>query len=141
MNPTARTPRLRRLAITAGLSWLALAFTARALPVVQTVFYDMLDRRTTAILFHGSADYLLSADLNQDPIGGSLYPMKQVLASAAQAAALGLPNPIVRHYVMDHLPAPVAERMFFRLHSRPAEAPVDEPENAGFFLSYDDFDL
>ncbi len=212
----------------------------------------MLDRRTTAILFHGSDDYLLSADHDLAPIGGSLFPIKQVLASAAQAASLALPNPIARHYLMDRCdyhapadarvshsfdlgsvtlaapedwdtagespnqkarrlardevlrwldfklgpapileihkspepphdiglswptrprlayslesgpipgawegatpwtngtgnpsnhPAPVEDRMFFRLRYRTADAPINEPQNAGFFLTYDDFAL
>ncbi len=62
----------------------------------------MLDRRTTAILFHGTGDSLMGiTDLAATPITGTLYPIKQVLASGAQAAALGLPNPIVRHYLLD----------------------------------------
>ena len=62
----------------------------------------MLDRRTTAILFHGTGDSLMGIT-NQTavPITGNVYPIKQVLASEAQAATLGLPNPIVRHYIMD----------------------------------------
>ncbi len=70
----------------------------------------MMDRRTTAILFHGTDDSLLGvSDINADPITGSFYPIKQVLASAAQAQSLGLQNPIVRHYIMNrtdvHAPA------------------------------------
>lgn len=70
----------------------------------------MLDRRTQAILFHGTADYLLDVDdPAADPLTGPLYPIKQVLASAAQAATLGLQNPIRHHYLMDrcayHAPA------------------------------------
>lgn len=62
----------------------------------------MLDRRTTAILFHGTGDSLLGiSNQNSTPITGSVFPIKQVLASGAQAATLGLPNPIVRHYIMD----------------------------------------
>ncbi len=62
----------------------------------------MLDRRTTAILFHGTGDSLMGiTNLNTSPIAGSVFPIKQVLASAAQAATLGLPNPIVRHYLLD----------------------------------------
>lgn len=70
----------------------------------------MLDRRTQAILFHGIDDYLLDVDNpSANPLTGPLYPIKQVLASAAQAEALGLANPIRRHYLMDrceyHAPA------------------------------------
>lgn len=62
----------------------------------------MLDRRATAILFHGTGDSLLGISNHAaTPITGNLYPIKQVLASAAQAATLGLPNPIVRHYILD----------------------------------------
>lgn len=62
----------------------------------------MLDRRTNAILFHGTDDYLLDVDdPSADPMTGPLYPIRQVLASAAQAATLGLANPIRRHYLMD----------------------------------------
>lgn len=62
----------------------------------------MLDRRTTAILFHGTGDSLLGVTNHAaTPITGNLYPIKQVLASAAQAATLGLPNPIARHYILD----------------------------------------
>ncbi len=62
----------------------------------------MLDRRTTAILFHGTGDSLMGiTNQSSTPITGTVYPIKQVLASAAQAATLGLPNPIVRHYILD----------------------------------------
>lgn len=60
----------------------------------------MVDRRTTAVLFHGTGDSLLDvSDPNADPKTGNLYPIKQVLASAAQAAAVGVPNPVARHYL------------------------------------------
>ena len=70
----------------------------------------MMDRRTQAILFHGIGDSLLGvSDPLSSPMTGTFYPAKQVLASEAQAASLGLPNPIVRHYLMDrtvvHQPA------------------------------------
>jgi len=62
----------------------------------------MLDRRTTAILFHGTGDSLLGiTNLTTTPLAGTFYPIKQVLASAAQAATLGLPNPVVRHHLFD----------------------------------------
>ncbi len=211
----------------------------------------MLDRRTTAILFHGSDDYLLDVDDHAaTPRPGNLFPIKQVLASAAQAATLGLPNPVVHHRLFDRTavhaadarvthsfdlgsvgfaaeadrdtaaetpnqkarrlardevlcwlefklkPAPVLSiapavspdevqlawplnprlahrlqstedlaawpapevgpldpalpfttalpeggRVFFRLRYGPAPAPTTAPEHAGFFLTYDDFDL
>ncbi|GEM_PF-1316264 len=70
----------------------------------------MLDRRTQAILFHGSDDYLMGvSDHNTQPRPGTLYPIKQVLASQAQADTLGIPNPIRHHYLLDrcnvHIPA------------------------------------
>lgn len=214
----------------------------------------MLDRRTTAILFHGTSDILMGISAHDtDPITGSVFPMKQVLASAAQAASLGLPNPIRHHYILnrcavhdpadsrvghsfdlgsvtiadpadwdtvnespdqkarrlarqqvlrwldyslrpppavaithdtnlpdpfeiewssrarlsyrlmksltlqeDWMPAgawsngtgnplqnlvPDEDRAFFKVFYQPQEAPVNEPENAGFFLSYEDFGL
>lgn len=62
----------------------------------------MLDRRTTAILFHGTGDSLMGITNHAStPVAGSLFPVKQVLASAAQAAALGVPNPIVRHRIFN----------------------------------------
>jgi dienelactone hydrolase len=62
----------------------------------------MLDRRTTAILFHGTGDPLMGiSNINTTPITATATPLRQVLASAAQAATLGLPNPIVRHYLFD----------------------------------------
>jgi Dienelactone hydrolase family len=62
----------------------------------------MLDRRTTAILFHGTGDSLMGITNHAAaPITGTVFPLKQALASANQAATLGLPNPIVRHYILD----------------------------------------
>ena len=62
----------------------------------------MMDRRTTAILFHGTGDSLMGiTNHTTTPVSGTVYPIKQVLSSAAQAATLGLPNPIVRHYILD----------------------------------------
>lgn len=91
----------------------------------------MLDRRTTAILFHGSDDYLLDADIDEGfPVTGNLYPIKQVLSSAAQAATLGLPNPIVRHYLMDrtdvHVPPTARVAHSFDLGSVGFAPPQDQ---------------
>ncbi len=62
----------------------------------------MVDRRTSAILFHGTGDALMAiSNLDAVPITGNLWPVRQVLASAAQAASLGLPNPIVHHRIFD----------------------------------------
>lgn len=90
----------------------------------------MLDRRTTAILFHGSDDYLMGVtDHNSDPIVGSVFPMKQVLASAAQAQTLGLPNPIRHHYILNrtavHQPADSRVEHSFDLGSVGIAAPAD----------------
>ena len=66
----------------------------------------MMDRRTTAILFHGTGDSLMGiTNHTTTPISGTVFPIKQVLASAAQAATLGLPNPIARHYIFDRTSA------------------------------------
>lgn len=90
----------------------------------------MLDRRTTAILFHGSDDYLMGVtDHDANPITGSVFPMKQVLASAAQAATLGLPNPIRHHYILNrcdvHEPADSRVEHSFDLGSVGFAAPAD----------------
>jgi hypothetical protein len=74
----------------------------------------MLDRRTRAILFHGTGDSLMGiSDHAASPMVGSVFPIKQVLASAAQAATLGLPNPICRHYILNRtaVHAPVSSRV------------------------------
>lgn len=64
----------------------------------------MIDRRMQALLFHGTEDSLLGVnDPDASPLTGSLYPIKQALSSAAQAASLGLPDPIQRHYLLDHV--------------------------------------
>ena len=90
----------------------------------------MMDRRTTAILFHGTGDSLLGvSDINATPITGSFFPVKQVLASAAQAAALSLPNPIARHYLLNrtdaHEPAEARVGHSFDLGSVGIAAPED----------------
>lgn len=90
----------------------------------------MLDRRTTAILFHGTDDYLMGVT-NHDasPIAASAFPLKQVLASAAQAATLGQPNPIVRHYLFDrtsvHTPSTARVEHSFDLGGVTIAAPAD----------------
>lgn len=91
----------------------------------------MLDRRTTAILFHGTGDSLMGiSNHNSTPITGSVFPMKQVLASAAQAATLGLPNPIRHHYILNrtaiHAPASSRVGHSFDLGSVTLAAPEDQ---------------
>lgn len=89
----------------------------------------MLDRRTMAILFHGTADDLMDiTDHNSNPITGTVFPMKQVLASGAQAATLGLPNPIRRHYIFNRTsvhPANARVGHSFDLGSVTIAAPAD----------------
>ncbi len=90
----------------------------------------MLDRRTTAILFHGTDDYLMGvSNHTSTPIAGTVYPIKQVLASAAQASTLGLPNPIVRHYLFDrtsvHTPSTARVEHSFDLGGVAIAAPAD----------------
>jgi dienelactone hydrolase len=90
----------------------------------------MLDRRTTAILFHGTSDSLMGiTDHNSNPITGSVFPIKQVLASAAQAASLGLPNPIRHHYILNrcdvHAPATSRVGHSFDLGTVTIAAPAD----------------
>lgn len=90
----------------------------------------MLDRRTTAILFHGTADSLMGiSDIDADPIVGRVFPIKQVLSSAEQAAILGLPNPIAHHYIFNrtdiHQPANARVGHSFDLGSVGLAAPQD----------------
>lgn len=90
----------------------------------------MMDRRTTAILFHGTGDSLMGiTNHTTTPVSGTVFPIKQVLASAAQAATLGLPNPIVRHYVLDrtavHEPATARVGHSFDLGSVTIAAEAD----------------
>ena len=62
----------------------------------------MPDRRTEVLMYHGTNDSLLGVtDPDASPLTGSLYPIKFVLSSAAQAATLALPNPFVQHLIID----------------------------------------
>ncbi len=62
----------------------------------------MPDRRMQVLMYHGTNDSLLGvSDPNASPKTGSLFPIKFTLASGAQAAALGLPNPFVQHHLFD----------------------------------------
>jgi dienelactone hydrolase len=90
----------------------------------------MLDRRTSAILFHGTGDSLMGiSNHSANPITGTVFPMKQVLASGAQAATLGLPNPIRRHYILNRcaVHSPLTSRVghSFDLGSVTIAAPAD----------------
>ncbi|MCB1133742.1 MAG: dienelactone hydrolase family protein, partial [Verrucomicrobiae bacterium] len=61
----------------------------------------MFDRRTKVLMFHGTADSLMGVnDPDAVPMTGNLYPIKQALASRAQAQSLGLPDPLQHHYLM-----------------------------------------
>ena len=91
----------------------------------------MMDRRTTAILFHGTGDSLMGiTNQNSVPRTGTVFPIKQVLASAAQAATLGLANPIARHYILDrtavHAPATARVGHSFDLGSVTIAAEADQ---------------
>lgn len=62
----------------------------------------MPDRRMQVVMYHGTNDSLLGVNNpNASPKTGSLFPIKLTLASGAQAAALGLPNPFVQHHLFD----------------------------------------
>ncbi|MCB1209276.1 MAG: dienelactone hydrolase family protein [Verrucomicrobiales bacterium] len=62
----------------------------------------MPDRRMQVVMYHGTNDSLLGvSDPNASPKTGSLYPIKFTVASGAQAASLGLPNPFVQHHLFD----------------------------------------
>lgn len=62
----------------------------------------MIDRRMKALLFHGTDDYLLGVDdPTATPMTGNLFPIKQALSSSMQAAALGVDDPLQRHYLLD----------------------------------------
>lgn len=62
----------------------------------------MPDRRMQLLMFHGTSDSLLGvANPNVSPKTGSLFPIKFTLASQAQAAVLGVPNPFVHHHIFD----------------------------------------
>lgn len=52
----------------------------------------MFDRRTQVLLLHGTADSLFA---------GNYYPIKQVRASSAQAAAEGVEDPFQYHYIFE----------------------------------------
>lgn len=60
----------------------------------------MPDRRAQVLMFHGTSDSLMGVtDVNATPKTGSLSPIKFTLASGAQAAVLGVPNPFVHHHI------------------------------------------
>ncbi len=60
----------------------------------------MPDRRAQVVMFHGTGDSLMGVtDVNASPKTGSLFPIKFVTASGAQAAAQGIANPFVHHHI------------------------------------------
>lgn len=60
----------------------------------------MPDRRMQVVMFHGTNDSLMGVtDPNASPKTGNLYPIKLTVASGAQAAAQGVPNPFVQHHI------------------------------------------
>lgn len=62
----------------------------------------MPDRRMQVVMYHGTNDSLMGvSDPNATPKVGNLYPIKFTTASAAQAAALGVPNPFRQHHIFD----------------------------------------
>ncbi|WOO43293.1 dienelactone hydrolase family protein [Rubellicoccus peritrichatus] len=62
----------------------------------------MFDRRTNVLMFHGTDDFLMDVDDPEvTPMTGNLYPIKQALASSAQAAALGVDDPLKHHFLLD----------------------------------------
>ncbi|MEP4079064.1 dienelactone hydrolase family protein [Haloferula sp.] len=63
----------------------------------------MFDRRMQVMLFHGTEDSLMGVD-DPDaalPLTGNLFPIKQVVASSAQAAAEGVDDPLLHHFIYD----------------------------------------
>ena len=65
----------------------------------------MFHRDTRVLMFHGTEDSLLGVDdpENGPTFSGNLYPIKQALASTAQAAVVGVPNPLKHHFLMNGL--------------------------------------
>jgi len=65
----------------------------------------MFDRRTRVALYHGTGDFLMGVDnLAPGPeelFTGNLFPLKQVLASSAQAQAIGVEDPLGVHLLLD----------------------------------------
>jgi dienelactone hydrolase len=60
----------------------------------------MPDRRMQVVMFHGTNDSLMGvSDPNATPKTGNLYPIKLTLASAAQAAVVGVPSPFKAHHI------------------------------------------
>lgn len=65
----------------------------------------MFHRDTRALLFHGTEDSLLGVDNASatPPFTGDFYPIKQALASTAQAAAIGVNDPLRLHFLLDRV--------------------------------------
>ncbi|MEO0795929.1 MAG: dienelactone hydrolase family protein [Verrucomicrobiota bacterium] len=63
----------------------------------------MFDRRMKVLMFHGTEDSLLgvSNPNGPAPFTGNLFPIKQALSSSAQAALIGVDDPLQHHIIMD----------------------------------------
>ena len=62
----------------------------------------MFHRDTHVLMFHGTEDSLLGVDdpSANPPLSGNLYPIKQAMASSAQATAIGVDDPLQHHFLM-----------------------------------------
>jgi len=62
----------------------------------------MFHRDTHVLMFHGTEDSLLGVNdpSANPPLEGNLFPIKQALASSAQAAAIGVDDPLQHHFLM-----------------------------------------
>lgn len=63
----------------------------------------MFHRDTRVLLFHGTEDSLLGVDdpSAMPPFTGDFYPIKQALASTAQAAVVGVADPLQHHFLLN----------------------------------------
>jgi dienelactone hydrolase len=63
----------------------------------------MFHRYTKVLMFHGTEDSLLGVDNPQagPTFTGNFYPIKQALSSSAQAADIGVPDPLQHHFLMN----------------------------------------
>ena len=107
----------------------------------------MLDRRTSAILFHATGDSLMGiSNHSANPFEIEWTTRTRLTYQLLKSTSLADDwNPAVAWtlgtgLVQQHL-APQENRAFFKVAYQPQEAPVDEPVNDGFFLGYDDFGL
>lgn len=63
----------------------------------------MFHRDTRVLLFHGTEDSLLGVDdpSAMPPFMGDFYPIKQALSSTAQAAVVGVADPLQHHFLLN----------------------------------------